>query len=119
MGVYSIPRFSLGPAVVVASLGLGRGSHSWDSRLGGAAHRVRGGCLPGMISPSMTSAVYFGAFLGLGSWWACGQALSTVAFSTLCVFMAIFTASHLGGLYLYQLPFFQNCVPPDDIYARY
>ncbi|XP_043336503.1 piezo-type mechanosensitive ion channel component 2-like [Cervus canadensis] len=72
----------------------------------------------GMISPSMTSAVYFGAFLGLGSWWACGQALSTVAFSTLCVFMAIFTTGHLGGLYLYQLPFFQNCVPPDDIYAR-
>ncbi|XP_065775240.1 piezo-type mechanosensitive ion channel component 2-like [Muntiacus reevesi] len=72
----------------------------------------------GMISPSMTSAVYFGAFLGLGSWWACGQALSTVAFSALCVFMAIFTAGHLGGLYLYQLPFFQNCVPPDDIYAR-
>ncbi|CAI9154390.1 unnamed protein product [Rangifer tarandus platyrhynchus] len=72
----------------------------------------------GMISPSMTSAVYFGAFLGLGSWWACGQALSTMAFSTLCVFMAIFTAGHLGGLYIYQLPFFQNCVPPDDIYAR-
>lgn len=74
---------------------------------------------PRMISPSMTSAVYFGAFLGLGSWWACGRALSTVAFSTLCVFTAIFTAGHLEGLYLYQLHFFQKCVPPDDIYARY
>ncbi|XP_059753802.1 piezo-type mechanosensitive ion channel component 2-like [Balaenoptera ricei] len=38
--------------------------------------------------------------------------------STLCVFTAIFTVGHLGGLYLYQLPFFQDLVPPDDIYTR-
>ena len=70
-----------------------------------------------MVSPSVTSAVYSGAFLGLGSWWACRQALSTVAFSTLCVFMAIFTVGHLGGLYLYLLPFFHDLVPPDGIYT--
>ncbi|XP_071067930.1 piezo-type mechanosensitive ion channel component 2-like [Dasypus novemcinctus] len=74
--------------------------------------------LAGMLSPSVTSAVYFGAFLGLGSWWACRRALSALAFSALCVFMAIFTAGHLGSLYLYQLPFFQDLVPPDDLYAR-
>lgn len=55
---------------------------------------------PGMISPSMTLAVYFGAFLNRGFWWVCSQALSTVAFTTPCVFMATFTAGHLGGLYL-------------------
>ncbi|KAJ8779081.1 hypothetical protein J1605_012932 [Eschrichtius robustus] len=71
-----------------------------------------------MVSPSVTSAVYSGAFLGLGSWWACRRALSTVTFSTLCVLTAIFTVGHLGGLYLYQLPFFQDLVPPDDIYTR-
>ncbi|KAG8513336.1 Piezo-type mechanosensitive ion channel component 2, partial [Galemys pyrenaicus] len=75
------------------------------------------GISPGMASPSVTSAVYFGAFLGLGSWWACRRRLSTPVFSTLCVFMAIFTAGHLGSLYLYQLPFLQLLVPPGDIYA--
>lgn len=72
----------------------------------------------GMVSPSITSAVYFGAFLGLGSWWACRRAVSSPFFSTLCVFMAIFTAGHLSHLYTYQLPFFQDLVPPTDIYAR-
>ncbi|XP_012863894.1 piezo-type mechanosensitive ion channel component 2-like [Echinops telfairi] len=74
--------------------------------------------LAGMVSPSITSAVYFGAFLGLGSWWACRWALSALAFSSLCVFMTIFTAGHLGSLYLYQLPVFQDLVPPEDIHAR-
>ncbi|EMP35810.1 Protein PIEZO2 [Chelonia mydas] len=32
--------------------------------------------------------------------------------------MAIFSAGHLAALYLYQLPYFQDLVPPDDIYAR-
>ncbi|XP_075383802.1 piezo-type mechanosensitive ion channel component 2-like [Tenrec ecaudatus] len=74
--------------------------------------------LAGMVSPSVTSAVYFGAFLGLGSWWACQWALSALAFSSLCVFMTIFTAGHLGSLYLYQFPVFQDLVPPEDIHAR-
>ncbi|RXM92853.1 Piezo-type mechanosensitive ion channel component 2 [Acipenser ruthenus] len=44
--------------------------------------------------------------------------ISLVLFSSLCVMMAIFSMGHLVGLYLYQLQFFQDLVPPHDIYAR-
>ncbi|XP_067410652.1 piezo-type mechanosensitive ion channel component 2-like [Emydura macquarii macquarii] len=63
-------------------------------------------------------AVYFFTFLGLCSWWACHRPITLVTFSSLCVMMAIFSAGHLAALYLYQLPYFQELVPPDDIYAR-
>ncbi|CAM5095655.1 unnamed protein product [Natator depressus] len=74
--------------------------------------------LAGIILPSVTSAVYFFTFLGLCSWWACHRPITMVTFSSLCVMMAIFSAGHLAALYLYQLPYFQDLVPPDDIYAR-
>ncbi|KAG9339699.1 hypothetical protein JZ751_023345, partial [Albula glossodonta] len=65
------------------------------------------------------AALYFGAFLCLVWWWVCGRSISLLLFSTMCVLMAIFSAGHILGLYLYQLPFFQELVPPQDIYARY
>lgn len=69
--------------------------------------------------PSLTSAVYFFVFLGLCTWWSCCQAFDPLIFSCLCVLMAIFSAGHLIGLYLYQLQFFQEVVPPKDFYARW
>ncbi|XP_061486147.1 piezo-type mechanosensitive ion channel component 2-like [Rhineura floridana] len=74
--------------------------------------------LAGIILPSATSAVYFFIFLGVCSWWSCHRPISPVAFSSLCVLIAIFSASHLAAFYLYQLPYFQELVPPEDIYAR-
>ncbi|XP_028841723.1 piezo-type mechanosensitive ion channel component 2 [Denticeps clupeoides] len=74
--------------------------------------------LAGITLPSLTSAVYFGTFLGLVWWWVCGRSLSLLLFSSLCVMMAIFSAGHVLSLYLYQLPLLQMLVPPDDIYAR-
>ncbi|KAJ8015813.1 hypothetical protein DPEC_G00000250 [Dallia pectoralis] len=74
--------------------------------------------LAGIALPSLTSAVYFGTFLGLVSWWVYLRSLSLLLFSTLCVTMAIFSAGHLLVLYLYQLPLTQNIIPPEDIYAR-
>nr|XP_028591615.1 piezo-type mechanosensitive ion channel component 2-like [Podarcis muralis] len=74
--------------------------------------------LAGIILPSATSAVYFFIFLGLCSWWSCHRPISPVAFNSLCVLVAIFSAGHLGAFYLYQLPYFQDLVPPEDIYAR-
>ncbi|XP_044515574.1 piezo-type mechanosensitive ion channel component 2-like [Gracilinanus agilis] len=74
--------------------------------------------LSGIIYPSLTSAVYFVTFLAICSWWSCHHEVGTLAFSTICVSMAIFTAGHIGSLYLYQLPYFQDLVPPEDIYAR-
>ncbi|KAJ8332691.1 hypothetical protein SKAU_G00424800 [Synaphobranchus kaupii] len=74
--------------------------------------------LAGISLPSLTSAVYFGTFLCLVWWWVCGRSISLLLFSTLCVLMAIFSAGHILLLYLYQLPFSQEMVPPQDIYAR-
>ncbi|XP_069469470.1 piezo-type mechanosensitive ion channel component 2 isoform X2 [Ambystoma mexicanum] len=72
----------------------------------------------GMMLPSLTSAVYFFVFLGLCTWWSCCRVFDPLIFSCLCVLMAIFSAGHLIGLYLYQLQFFQEIIPPDDYYAR-
>ncbi|XP_053570887.1 piezo-type mechanosensitive ion channel component 2 [Bombina bombina] len=72
----------------------------------------------GMMLPSLTSAVYFFVFLGLCTWWSCCRVFDPLIFSCLCVLMAIFSAGHLIGLYMYQLQFFQEIIPPSDYYAR-
>ncbi|XP_067887336.1 piezo-type mechanosensitive ion channel component 2-like [Heterodontus francisci] len=74
--------------------------------------------LTGIMLPSLTSGVYFFVFLGLCTWWSCGKQFDPLIFSCLCVLMAIFSAGHLIGLYLYQLQFLQELVPPGDFYAR-
>ncbi|XP_007433600.1 piezo-type mechanosensitive ion channel component 2 isoform X1 [Python bivittatus] len=74
--------------------------------------------ITGMMLPSLTSAVYFFLFLGLCTWWSCCRAFDPLIFSCLCVLMAIFSGGHLIGLYLYQLQFFQEIIPPGDFYAR-
>lgn len=73
----------------------------------------------GIILPSLTSGVYFGAFLGLVWWWIFNRPISMLIFSSLCVMMAIFSGGHLLALYLYQLPLSQQIVPPEDVYSRY
>ncbi|XP_012581290.1 PREDICTED: piezo-type mechanosensitive ion channel component 2 isoform X3 [Condylura cristata] len=72
----------------------------------------------GMMLPSLTSLVYFFVFLGLCTWWSWCRTFDPLIFSCLCVLLAIFTAGHLIGLYLYQFQFFQEAVPPNDYYAR-
>ncbi|XP_044207386.1 piezo-type mechanosensitive ion channel component 2-like [Thunnus albacares] len=74
--------------------------------------------LAGITLPSLTSAVYFGVFLGLVWWWVFSRSISLLFFSSLCVMMAIFSGGHLLALYLYQLPLSQQLVPPEDVYAR-
>ncbi|XP_068119991.1 piezo-type mechanosensitive ion channel component 2-like isoform X2 [Hyperolius riggenbachi] len=54
----------------------------------------------------------------LCTWWACNRSVSLVVFSSLCVWAAIFSAGHLTVVYLYQLPYFQEVIPPQDIFAR-
>lgn len=72
----------------------------------------------GITLPSLTSSLYFGAFLSLVWWWVFGRSVSLLLFSSLCVLMAIFSGGHLLALYLYQLPLSQQLVPPEDVYAR-
>ncbi|KAM8945740.1 piezo-type mechanosensitive ion channel component 2-like [Pelodytes ibericus] len=74
--------------------------------------------ISGIILPSVTSAVYFSIFLWLCSWWACNCTVSLMVFSSLCVLAAIFSAGHLTTIYLYQLPYFQELIPPADLFAR-
>ncbi|XP_016106437.1 piezo-type mechanosensitive ion channel component 2-like [Sinocyclocheilus grahami] len=71
----------------------------------------------GMMLPSLTSTVYFFTFLGLCTWWSFCRTFDPLLFSCLCVLMAIFSAGHLIMLYLYQFQFFQEAVPPGNIYA--
>ncbi|XP_030623248.1 piezo-type mechanosensitive ion channel component 2 [Chanos chanos] len=73
--------------------------------------------LTGIMLPSLTSTVYFFAFLGLCTWWSFCRTFDPLVFSCLCVLMAIFSAGHLVILYLYQFQFFQDTVPPGDHYA--
>ncbi|XP_063049296.1 piezo-type mechanosensitive ion channel component 2 [Engraulis encrasicolus] len=75
-------------------------------------------CLAGIALPSLTSSVYFGAFLMLVWLWVYNRPVSLLAFSSMCVMMTIFSAGHIFGLYLYQLPLLQECIPPHDVYAR-
>uniref|UniRef100_A0A8B9KTY8 Piezo type mechanosensitive ion channel component 2 n=1 Tax=Astyanax mexicanus TaxID=7994 RepID=A0A8B9KTY8_ASTMX len=73
--------------------------------------------LAGIALPSLTSALYFGAFLSLVWCWVLGHSIDLLLFSTLCLMMTIFSGGHIIVLYLYQLPLFQQLVPPQDIYA--
>lgn len=72
----------------------------------------------GIILPSLTSGVYFVVFLGLVWWWVFSRSIGMLIFSSLCVMLTIFSGGHLLVLYLYQLPLFQQLVPPEDAYAR-
>ncbi|XP_072538712.1 piezo-type mechanosensitive ion channel component 2 [Salminus brasiliensis] len=74
--------------------------------------------LAGIALPSLTSALYFGAFLSLVWCWVLGYSIDLLLFSTLCMMITIFSGGHIVVLYLYQLPLFQQLVPPQDIYAR-
>ncbi|KAL7884440.1 hypothetical protein AOLI_G00072100 [Acnodon oligacanthus] len=74
--------------------------------------------LAGIALPSLTSALYFGAFLSLVWCWVLGYSIDLLLFSTLCLMMTIFSGGHILILYLYQLPLFQQLVPPHDLYAR-
>ncbi|XP_053092056.1 piezo-type mechanosensitive ion channel component 2 [Pangasianodon hypophthalmus] len=74
--------------------------------------------LAGIALPSLTSALYFGCFLSLVWCWILGYSIDLLHFSTLCIMMTIFSGGHILVLYLYQLPLFQQLIPPEDIYAR-
>ncbi|XP_060788684.1 piezo-type mechanosensitive ion channel component 2 [Neoarius graeffei] len=74
--------------------------------------------LAGIARPSLTSALYFGSFLCLVWCWILDYSLDLLHFSTLCIMMSIFSGGHILVLYLYQLPLFQQLIPPEDIYAR-
>ncbi|XP_039538846.1 LOW QUALITY PROTEIN: piezo-type mechanosensitive ion channel component 2 [Pimephales promelas] len=74
--------------------------------------------LAGITFPSLTSALYFMVFLGLVWCWVLDYPISLLHYSSLCVMMTIFSGGHILILYLYQLPLFQQLIPPQDDFAR-
>ncbi|XP_043565936.1 piezo-type mechanosensitive ion channel component 2-like, partial [Chiloscyllium plagiosum] len=75
-------------------------------------------CFAGIVHPSLISAVYFFTFLGLCSCWACGRVFSLFFFKRLCLLMMFISGGHLTTIYLYQLPAFQEQLPPDQVQMR-
>ncbi|XDV31272.1 hypothetical protein PO909_033994 [Leuciscus waleckii] len=74
--------------------------------------------LAGITFPSLTSALYFMVFLGLVWCWVLDYPISLLHYSSLCVMMTIFSGGHILILYFYQLPLFQQLIPPQDDFAR-
>ncbi|ROI52198.1 Piezo-type mechanosensitive ion channel component 2, partial [Anabarilius grahami] len=74
--------------------------------------------LAGITFPSLTSALYFMVFLGLVWSWVLDYTISLLHYSSLCVMMTIFSGGHVLIIYLYQLPLFQQFIPPQDDFAR-
>jgi hypothetical protein len=73
----------------------------------------------GAIRPSVTSAVYYVAFLGLGTAWACHKAISRPVLGCLCKVLAVYSGVHVVALFLYQTQIFQEMLPPAELMARY
>ncbi|XP_014677335.1 PREDICTED: piezo-type mechanosensitive ion channel component 1-like [Priapulus caudatus] len=71
----------------------------------------------GIVYPSGLSAVYFLAFLGIATWWACFRSLGRV-FVTLRLVLLLYAALHLLLLHLYQFQFFQEALSSEDVVAR-
>ncbi|XP_056382032.1 piezo-type mechanosensitive ion channel component 1 isoform X2 [Hyla sarda] len=74
--------------------------------------------LAGITVPSGFSAVYYLAFIGLCTWWACHFPISYVGLNTLSVMVGFFAGGHIICLYGYQSPFIQNIFPPLELWAR-
>ncbi|KAG8563071.1 hypothetical protein GDO81_015919 [Engystomops pustulosus] len=74
--------------------------------------------LAGITVPSGFSAVYYLAFVGLCTWWACHFPISHMGLNTLSVMVGFFAGGHVICLYGYQSSFIQNLFPPGELWAR-
>ena len=67
--------------------------------------------LVAVILPSAISAFYFLSFLVVVTWWSTYHVWGS-KFNFWLLLWLIYSGAHLILLYLYQFPFFQDCVPP-------
>ena len=74
--------------------------------------------LSGIAAPSVLSSVYFLAFLGIATWWACYQKLGK-RFHVFRIVLLAYAGLHLVAEYLYQMQFFQEYLHPDTLLARW
>ncbi|KAM3726353.1 Piezo-type mechanosensitive ion channel component [Dirofilaria immitis] len=74
--------------------------------------------LVGIFQPCILSSVYFIAFLFIATWWALYKPLQRHIFNTIKRLIIYYCALHFLLLYIYQIPFFQNIIPGQSLFAR-
>ncbi|XP_038069758.1 piezo-type mechanosensitive ion channel component 1-like isoform X2 [Patiria miniata] len=70
-----------------------------------------------VICPSATSGFYFVTFLVVITWWSFYRSWGR-RFYHVCIVWLLYCGAHIFALYLYQFPFFQEGLPPENLYAR-
>lgn len=75
-------------------------------------------CLAGILRPSILSGVYYLSFLMLATSWACNMQLGRF-FAWYCRILMVFLMGHIVALYLYQMEWIQELLPPDAPIPRY
>lgn len=75
-------------------------------------------CCAAVLSPSVTSSVYFLYFLFIASWIALNRSLG-VQYHYSRLLVAIFVALHFISLFIYQMEYMRPYLEPNDINARY
>lgn len=72
----------------------------------------------GIISPSILNSVYLFGFLGVCTFWACGNKVITTNFAYMRIFLLVYSAIHVCLLYLVQIEFVQSYLPNDQFSSR-
>lgn len=72
----------------------------------------------GILHPSLSSSVYFLTFLLVCTWLACNQKIGKKYLQSK-VPLLLYCAVHFVCVYLYQVDYVQEYVPPDSLTARY
>merc|ERR1712168_1464177 len=75
----------------------------------------------GIVQPNVLSSVYFLTFLILGICWAfhmSDQIHKSVAYGCIRVILTAYSGLHVLLLYIYQFPFFQHILNPEDFKSR-
>ncbi|XP_022080337.1 piezo-type mechanosensitive ion channel component 1-like [Acanthaster planci] len=70
-----------------------------------------------VIYPSVTSGLYFVTFLLVITWWSLYKSWGQ-RFYHVCIVWLLYSGAHIFALYLYQFPFFQEGLAPEDLFAR-
>ncbi|OQR80248.1 piezo-type mechanosensitive ion channel component 2-like, partial [Tropilaelaps mercedesae] len=71
----------------------------------------------GILHASLFSLVYFLAFLGVATWLGCSKTLGG-GYRLIRTLLVLFAAFHYIALYIYQLDYSQEFIPPASLYAR-
>jgi hypothetical protein len=74
-------------------------------------------CVAGSIRPSLPGGIYFLAFLGGATAWACRCELRA-GFAWLLKFCIVLCVAHILALFFYQTPWIQEFLDPKELTSR-